>query len=88
MTIECMSCHMILGEKCSKCGARAMVYMEIFPRGVTSTSARFGICKNWDCERKFPVGDGGVTYGVCPECCRRLLEGVRKETIRPLKNSA
>ena len=81
MTIQCMCCHRILGEKCSECGGEAFTLTEIFPKGLGSKSERRAICKNWDCQRTFPIGNGGVTHGICSECCRRLLKGIETSQI-------
>lgn len=89
MTVQCMCCKMILGEKCSRCGKPALVYVEIFPQGAaSSTSERRAICKSLECGRTFLVGEGGITSGICPECAKRALAAYEAGRSPGAKNNA
>jgi hypothetical protein len=64
MTRLCAECGKILGEKCSRCGAKAE------PVSVNATGhAIIGtdfVCES--CGFRFPQGEGGDTHTLCDSC--------------------
>jgi len=79
MTIKCPDCHKTLGEKCPKCGALALVYVDV-PSSVPEIDAPvlvfakyMAICRNPECDYRFTVGEGGDTSGLCEPCYKQEM---------------
>jgi rubredoxin len=54
MTIICMDCKRVIGEKCPKCGSHRKI-----------NEGGFFLCSY--CELWFREGEGGISHGLCPE---------------------
>jgi hypothetical protein len=80
MTIRCMNCNHVLGEKCKICGSFAVSQIERIE--VAAGIYRWqgmAVCSNRRCGRVFFPGDGGQTSGVCEVCYKNemaKLDGV------------
>jgi hypothetical protein len=63
MTRVCSRCHQFLGQKCPECNTPAE-----FAR-VNADNRVLAQCPNPKCViTDFPIGESGVTHGVCPSC--------------------
>jgi len=68
MTRLCAECGKIVGEKCSRCGAKAEP-VSVSGTGHAIVGTDF-ICS--ECGYRFPQGEGGETHTLCESCVAQV----------------